>query len=169
MNARTLMTLVPVMLMTACAGSPPAATQGTAEDEAAIRGLPEKYVAAFNANDAAGMAALADDSYQSVSPDGSLVTGKAGLQQMEEQGIKARRSANITATLSVTTDYLQWIGADAAAIGGAWSATGLPAGGPEKGSWMGVARKGADGQWRLTSTLAADYLPPPPPAAPAKE
>jgi ketosteroid isomerase-like protein len=161
-----------VILAVACA-APPAATQGTPEDEKAIRGVADKFVAAFNASDAAGMAALADESYQAVSSDGTMVKGKAGVQQAEEAGIKARQAANISMTLNVTTDYLMWNSAESATVGGAWSATGLPPGGPAKGSWLAVVRKATDGQWLMTSSLAADYVPPPPlppaaPSAPAK-
>jgi ketosteroid isomerase-like protein len=127
--------LISALLVAACAAASPAATQGTPEDDAVIRGIAGKYTSAFNAKDAAGIAALVDESYQSVSPDGTVVKGRAALQTMEGEQFKQMQAANASLGLSATTDLLQWIGADAAVIGGSWSATGA------KGSWMGVARK----------------------------
>jgi ketosteroid isomerase-like protein len=151
----------------ACSGAPEMAMQGTAEDEAALRGLADRYVTAFNANDAAGIAALVTDDYRAVAPDGTLTSGPAGVEQMESQGIQMRQKMNVNLTLRATTDFVQWVNADTATVGGSWTADGVPEGQPNRGSWLAVAHKSADGEWQMMSTLAADYLPPPAEAPPA--
>ena len=161
--------LAVVVTFAACSSAPSVATQGSAQDETAIRGLADKFAAAFNANNAAGIAAVVTDDYKSVSPDGAAVNGKAGVEKAESEGIQIRQKMNLSLTLTVSTDFLQWIDASNATIGGTWTVSGAPAGSPGKGSWMGVAHKSAGGEWLLSSSLAADYVAPPLPApAPAK-
>jgi ketosteroid isomerase-like protein len=161
--------LFAVVTFAACSSAPSVATQGSAQDETAIRGLADKFVAAFNANNAAGIAAIVTDDYRSVAADGTAINGKAGVEKSESEAVQLRQKMNLNLTLSVSTDFLQWIDASNATIGGTWSITGAPGGSPNKGSWMGVAHKSAGGEWLLSSSLAADYVAPPLPApAPAK-
>jgi len=171
MKSRTILLFVGLataFTTVACGGAPDMAMQGTAEDEAAIRGLPDRYVAAYNAGDAAGIAALAADDYQAVAPDGTLVSGKAGVERMTAAEMQMNRKMNVTVTLSVSMDFLHWLDAENATIGGSWTVTGVPAGQPDRGSWLAVVHKSPDGQWLLTSDLAAPFLQPPPAeAAPA--
>lgn len=137
------------------------ATMGTAEDEAAIRAIATGYASAYSARDAAGLAALATEDYEAVSPEGTRISGRAAFQASLAEEM-AMMPAELSITVSATTDFLRWIDATHAVAGGTWSSTGMPAGmGPERGSWMIVARKDADGTWRAMSGSSAAYMPPP--------
>lgn len=151
------------VLFSACAApAPPSpAATGTADDEAALRGLGDRYVAAFNAGDVAGLTGLVADDYECVLPDGTHITGRAAFQQMFEKDVAARQEAGLTLALSATTAMLKWIDSTNAVIGGTWTITGVPAGAPTSGSWMSVTSKGTDSQWRIRSSLAADLMPQP--------
>jgi len=170
MRVRTVLYLAGlavVVTTAACTGASNVATQGSAEDETAIRGLADKFVSAFNANDAPGIAAIVTDDYRSVAADGTAINGKAGVEKAEGEGMQMRQKMNLSLTLSASTGFLQWIDASNATIGGTWSTSGAPDGTPNKGSWIGVAHKAAGGEWLLSSSLAADYVAPPPAAAPS--
>lgn len=159
---------VALAAMAACAGAEPAATTGTAEDEAAIRAQVTAYAAAYTAKDAAALAAFATEDYQAVNADGSKTSGRAAVQASVAAEM-AMMPAEVSMTVSATTDYLTWMSATHAVAGGTWSATGAPAGsGPDRGAWMSVFRKDADGTWRMSHGMSAPYVPMPamPPAAP---
>jgi uncharacterized protein (TIGR02246 family) len=151
-----------LVLTIACAGSPEMAMQGTAEDEAAIRALPDRYETAYNANDAAGIAALAYDGYQAVMPDGTLVSGKSGVEKMVGMDMQMNEKMAPEATLDVSLDFLNWLDAGNATIGGTWTMNGAPPEAPGSGSWLAVVHKTENGEWLLASDLAAPNLPPPP-------
>lgn len=165
MTARTALVLAgfAVAVTTVACGGGNMAMQGTAEDEAAIRGLPDRYVAAYNAKDATGIAALAADDYQAVAPDGTAINGKAGVEQMLSAEMQMNQKMNIDVTLGASMDFLHWLSAESAAVGGSWTVTGVPEGQPNRGSWLAVVHKSPDGQWLLTSDLAAPHLEPPAP------
>jgi uncharacterized protein (TIGR02246 family) len=146
----------------ACGGtSTTTMMQGTAADEAAIRSLPDRYVSAYNARDAAGIAAIMADNYQAVAPDGTIVQGKTGVQKMVGMEMQMNEKMKLDVTLSVTTDFVHWLGADSATIGGTWTATGVPAGQPGKGAWLAVTHKSPDGQWLVTSDLSTPFMESP--------
>lgn len=158
--------VVVAVLLAACAGAEPAATTGTPEDEAAIRAQVTAYASAYSAKDAAALAAIATEDYVAVSADGSRISGRAAVQQMVAAEM-AMMPADVSITVSATTDYLHWMSATHAVAGGTWSTTGAPAGsGPDRGSWISVFRKDADGQWRMSHGMSAPYMPPPPAPAP---
>lgn len=150
-----------LLLAAGCAGMEAPATAGSAEDEAAIRAAVTAYASAYTARDAAALAAIATEDYESVGPDGARVDGRAGLQALVAAEM-AMMPADLAITVTATTDYLRWLSADAAVAGGTWSSTGAPAGmGPERGAWMSVFRRDADGQWRMSHGMSAPYMPPP--------
>ncbi len=157
---------VAVVGVASCAGMNAPATAGSAEDEAAIRAQVTAYANAYTARDAAAVAAIATEDYESVGPDGSRVSGRAAVQDMLAAEM-AMMPADMPMTVTATTDYLRWLSADAAVAGGTWSSTGAPAGmGPDRGAWMSVFRRDSDGQWRMSHGMSAPYMPPPPaPAA----
>ncbi len=168
MNGRLqwLAGVVVTVALAACAGAEPAATTGTPEDEAAIRAAVTTYANAYSAKDAAALAAVATEDYEAVNLDGTRISGRGGLQQLVAAEM-AMMPPEVSITVTATTDYLRWLGADAAVAGGSWSSTGAPAGvGPERGAWMSVFRKDADGQWRMSHGMSAPYMPPPPAPAP---
>jgi uncharacterized protein (TIGR02246 family) len=137
------------------------ATQGTPQDEEALQGLGGRFTTAWNANDASALGQLVTEDFQEIRPDGTSVTGRAAFEQAEAAGMKERQAMKLTMTLATTRGYLRWINAEHAVLAGTWTATGAPPGSPGKGSWIVVARKDPDGQWRIANSLAADYMPPP--------
>lgn len=164
---RSLVGSAALVLVTACSGMGAPATAGSAEDEAAIRAQVTAYANAYTAKDAAALAAIATEDYESVGPDGSRTSGRAALQEVVAAEM-AMMPAELTITVSATTDYLRWLSADAAVAGGTWSSTGAPAGmGPDRGAWMSVFRRDADGQWRMSHGMSVPYMPPPAAPAPA--
>jgi ketosteroid isomerase-like protein len=161
MRNRFLLAVLTLVTVTACSAPPAPATQGTPDDEVAIRGLAGKYAEAFNANDAAALGRLVSEDFECVLPDGTHIRGRAAQQQLEEKGVKDRHAAGLKLTLDAPTSYVKWMGATHAVSGGPWTMTGAgPA--PAKGSWIAVVRKSAEGQWQITNSLVADYVAPPP-------
>jgi uncharacterized protein (TIGR02246 family) len=156
--------LAAIAMSAAACASPPPATEGTPDDEVAIRGLAGKYSAAFNANDAAAMAQLVSEDFENISADGAHTKGRAAFQKMEEQGIADRQGAGLKLTLAATTGYVRWIDAGHAVAGGTYTMAGLPPGAPDKGSWIIVVNKGADGRWVMTNSLVSEFVAPPAPA-----
>lgn len=165
-HVRAAVGTLAVVALASCAGMEAPAATGSAEDEAAIRAQVTAYANAYTAKDAAALAAVATEDYESVGADGSRMSGRAALQEMVAAEM-AMMPAEMTITVTATTDFLRWLSADAAVAGGTWSSTGAPAGmGPERGAWMSVFVRDSDGQWRMSNGMSAPYMPPPaPPAA----
>jgi uncharacterized protein (TIGR02246 family) len=160
--------MVAALLVSACAAAPPPATQGTADDEVAIRGMAAKYAASFNANDVAALAQMVTDDFESVAADGMHTKGRAAFQEAEDKSTKDRQAAGLNLTLSTSNGYLNWIDPTHAVIGGTYAMAGLPPGAPDKGAWIVVVEKAANGQWLMANSLVAESMPPPPPPPPAK-
>ena len=156
-----LLCLIVAGTTAACAGTPPMAMQGSPEDEAAIRGLAEKYMAAYNAGDAAALAALAAPDYDAVAPDGTRVTGPAAVERAQNAQMQQSASMNVHPTLSGTPTFVHWINADNAFMAGTFTVAGVPEGQPNKGAWLVTVKRGTDGQWQMTSELAANDMEPP--------
>jgi len=159
MSSRLSLAVLALVTAAACAPPPPP-TQGTPDDEVAIRGLSGKYTDAFNANDVAGMARLVSEDFECVTADGTHLRGRAAFQQMEANSAKDRQAAGLKLTLAAPASYVKWMSATHAVSGGPWTMTGLPA--PATGSWMAVLRKSPEGQWQITNSLVADFVAPPP-------
>ncbi len=158
---------VAALAIAACAPAPPP-MKGTADDEVALRGMAGRYSAAFNANDAAALQQDTSDDFESIGPDGVHTKGRAAAQQMDEAGMKERQAAGLKLTLTATTGYVTWIDATHAVVAGTYTMAGLPPGASDKGAWMLVAKKGADGKWKSTNSLVSELPAPPPPPPPAK-
>lgn len=164
---RALLGMTGLVVLSACAAPAPPA-QGSAEDEAAIRASVAAYAGAYGSRDAAALAAQVTEDYEATNPDGSRVNGRAAVQEMVAAEM-AQMPAEVSMSVSATVDYLRWLSADAAVAGGSWTATGMPAGaGPDRGSWMSVYRRDADGQWRMSHGMSTPYMPPPAAPAPAQ-
>lgn len=159
MNRRLAAALFALVAAAAC-GSPAPPTQGTPDDEVAIRGLTSKYADAFNANDIPGLARLVAEDFECMVADGTHIKGRAAFQQFEANGARDRQAAGLKLTLEAPTTYVKWLTATHAVSGGPWSMSGLPA--PARGSWIAVLKKSAEGQWQITNSLVADFVPPPP-------
>ena len=161
--------LAGVLAMAACARAQMPAATGSAEDEAAIRANGPKFAEAWNKGDVAAITAMLADNYQGVDPDGALIEGKAASEAREKEA--ATQRAGLGLKLSIQTSYIHWVNANNASIGGTWTLAGLPPGaGADKGAWTALTQKSADGQWRIGTSLVAEYHPPAaPPAAPAPD
>lgn len=159
MRNRLCFAVLALVTAAACAPPPPP-TQGTPDDEVAIRGLAGKYTDAFNAGDIAGMARLVSEDFECITADGTHLRGRAAFQQLEANEATKRQAAGLKLTLAAPTSYVKWMSATHAVSGGPWTMTGLPA--PATGSWMAVLRKSPEGQWQITNSLVADFVPPPP-------
>jgi len=166
MNKPVGILVVLLFVAAACAPAPPP-VQGTPDDEVVIRGLASKYSASFNTGDAAALAQMVTEDFENIAADGTHTKGRAAFQQMEETGIKGRKDAGLNLTLNASTGYVKWISATHAVGGGTFSMTGLPPGAADKGAWIVVFKKSADGKWLMANSLVAEYMaPPPPPPAP---
>lgn len=160
--------LAGVLTMAACARAQMPAATGTPEDEAAIRANGAKFAEAWNKGDVAAISAMIADNYHAVEPDGKMIEGKAANEAFEKESASQR--AGLGLTLSIQTSYIHWVNANNASVGGTWTLSGLPPGaGADKGAWMTLTQKGADGQWRIGTALVAEYHPPPAPPAPAPD
>ena len=159
--------LVALLVVSACAPAPaPAPTTGTNDDEVAIRGLASKYTEAWNKGDLATMAAMVTDDFDAVTPDGTVIKGKAANEALEKKALAERQGLPLV--LTATTSYVNFGSANSASAGGPWTLAGLPPGaGAGKGAWTVFVKKGGDGQWRIASSLVADFVPPAAPAPPA--
>jgi uncharacterized protein (TIGR02246 family) len=162
--ARVMIGAAGLVALAACAETEAPAMSGTPEDEAAIRAQVTAYANAYSTKDAAALAAITTEDYESVGPDGSRMSGRAAVQEMVAAEM-AMMPADMAISVTATTDYLRWLSADAAVAGGTWSSTGAPAGmGPDRGAWMSVFVRDTDGQWRMSNGMSAPYMPPPPAA-----
>lgn len=154
-TAKTLVAALAVLAVYACA-PPPAttemATAGTPADEQAIRDLFERVEAAWNAKDGAGMLATMAEDVQFISAEGEHIVGRAAYEEMMTREFAMERPEGMS--LSIEVGYIQWHGADVAAVGGTWSVSGLPEGVPSTGAWMNVVTL-HDGQWLGTNSLVA--------------
>ena len=160
-SATGLVALAFAVAIAACAPppAPPAPTAGTPADEQAIRAMIDRVETAWNAKDTAAMVATVTDDYQGIAPDGRHTQGKAAYEANTKMEFEGARPEGMM--LGIETGYVQWHSADAAAVGGTWTVSGLPAGTPgEKGSWMVVVRRSGD-QWLMSNGLVATFMAPP--------
>lgn len=148
--------LLAIALFTACAAPAGEPATGTAEDEAALRALGDAYATAWNARDAAAIAAMIGSEYHEITPDGRHLTSAADAQ------------ANLTAelgqmpagvTMTLTTEFTRFIGANHAYSGGTWTTSGMPPGMPTRGSWLVVNVKDSTG-WKMLSGLGSTDITP---------
>jgi uncharacterized protein (TIGR02246 family) len=154
--------LLALALVTAACSStsaPPAPAAPTDADRAAVRDLTTAYQTAWNAKDAAAVAALVSDGYQAVFPDGTHVQGRAAFQ--EREAAEFAQLAGLTPSLTITQVYAEWIDATHAVTGGTWRISGGVPGIPDSGAYMTHTVKGTDGNWRLSNGLVASLVPPP--------
>ena len=165
------MLAVAAMAVAACSTGGGAPAMETAADSAGVRELATKYQTAWNTSDAALMASLATDDYHAAEPDGSVINGRAAfdsVMKVEFEGRKAMPATTPPMTMELTPVKTVFTTATSAVSTGLWALKGMPAGaGPEKGSYLVVSVKGADGTWRMKNALGAAYVAPPavPPAA----
>jgi uncharacterized protein (TIGR02246 family) len=139
----------------------PAAARETAADSTAIADLGTSFSTAWNAGDAAGLTQLVAEDYYGVEPDGSVVDGRNAYETMATADVTERAGSGMT--LAIDPRRTVFLNGTNAVSAGTWTLGGLPAGAPPvKGSYIVVATKGTEGTWLIKSSLAAEFVPPPP-------
>jgi uncharacterized protein (TIGR02246 family) len=134
----------------------PVPTEGSAADEAAIEAGVQSYVAAYNAKDAAAVAAHQTEDYNTITAAGVHIQGRAGYQAHIEEVLAVLPEGVM---LSLETGYIQWHSADLATVGGTYHLVGLPEGVSNSGSWM-VSMVRSDTGWLARNGLVAAFQPP---------
>jgi uncharacterized protein (TIGR02246 family) len=160
-TAKTLLAALAVLAVYACAPAPAPtemATAGTPADEQAIRDLMERVETAWNNRDVAAMVATVAEDWQGISPDGKHTVGRAAYQENMTADFAMERPEGMA--LSIDVGYIQWHGADVAAIGGTFSVSGVPEGAPRTGSWLSVVTRSGDA-WLSNNGLVATLMPEP--------
>jgi len=158
-TAKTLAAALAVLAVYACAPAPAPtemATAGTPADEQAIRDQMERIETAWNTKDAAAMAMTITDDWQGISPDGRHTVGRAAYEENLKTEFAMERPEGMA--LSIEVGYIQWHGADVAAVGGTYSVSGLPEGTPNTGAWLSVMVR-SGGQWLGSNGLVAQFVP----------
>jgi uncharacterized protein (TIGR02246 family) len=150
-----------IVLMCACTSTTPTATT---TDTAPIADLRNKYIAAYNAGDAAAVAALFAEDAITMPDHHASVEGRAAI----ENYLKEMFAQN-TFALAVTPGETEIVG-DIAHEHGAFSITVTPkAGGSamtETGKYLVIMKRGSNGAWLIHHDMDNSNVPPSPPPAP---
>lgn len=154
MRLRPAFLSLAVLLVAACATNGGGTATGSAEDEVAIRAMADEWAAKYNARDAAGIAAMMASNYHEVTPTGEHLSTVADAQAMIERDF-AQMPPNVT--VGLTTEYVEFLGADAAFAGGTYTSAGMPEGMPTRGSWLVVFSRDTTG-WKMASGLGSADL-----------
>ena len=132
----------------------------TAADSAAVRTIGDAYEIAWAAGDASALGQLVTENYYGVEPDGTILNGRAAFEGYEKASADSRKGS--TMALDIAPGNITFVNSSTASSSGTWTLKGAPPGsGPDKGSYLAISVKGADGKWRMQSALAAAYVPPP--------
>lgn len=153
-----------IVLAAACGGSSQVATPG---DTAPIDDVRNRFVAAYNAGDAAGIAALYADDAISMPDHHTALEGKAAIESYMRD-MFAQYQTNMTLTPGETE-----VVGDIAHEHGTFSVTVTPkAGGAamsDTGKYFVILKRGSDGTWLVHHDIDnTNVRPPAPPEAPAK-
>jgi len=161
----SMASIVCLLLFAASCGSN--APQTAAPDPKPINDLRDRYLMAFNAGDAAGVAALYTDDGITLPEFHPPVQGKAAIQQYLQDMF-----SQATERLTLTSPDVK-INGNVAYETGSYSGTILPKAAGAKpmtdnGKYLVVLLKQMDGSWKLYSDIANTNAPMQP-AAPAKK
>lgn len=117
-----------------------------ADDEQAIRDALDQFVASMNAGDAALVAALYTEDAIMLPPDGTRIEGRAKVQEVLQSIVDAKTAYSHIDLIDVGVNGdLAW---NAGTYGAQFVAeNGEPA--TEKGTYVAVWRREADGAWRI--------------------
>ena len=161
LRLRVLPLLFSIVIGTACTSSTP---QTTTTDTAPIDDIRNRYVAAYNAGDAAGAAALFAEDAVSMPDHAPALMGRAAIENSMKQ-MFAQNTVNLTVTPGETE-----ITGDIAHEHGTFSITVTPkAGGnamSETGKYLVVLKRGSDGTWLVHHDIDNTNAPPSPQPAP---
>jgi len=124
----------------------------------AISDVRTKYMEAYNRGDAASVVAFFTEDAKLLPPDTTMVSGKQGIQ-----AFYAPVGAGVSSGLTLESMELQH-GGDLAYDMGTYSVKIQPAGGQlmeEKGKYVAILRRQADGSWKLTTSIWNHNMPMP--------
>ena len=148
----------------ACGGSSTPATPGDTTPVAEVR---NKYVAAFNAGDAAGVAALFAEDAVSLPAHHAALEGRAAIESYMRDTF-----AQYTTNITVTPGETEVVG-DIGHEHGAFTITMTPKTGgnamTDTGKYLVVLKRGSDGRWLLHHDIDNTTAPPPTPASQASK
>ncbi|MGQ0736350.1 MAG: YybH family protein [Acidobacteriota bacterium] len=122
----------------------PAAAQGRAADEAAVRARITVGVEAINRRDAAGWAALFTPDADVIVLDGPRAEGRAAIQALAAKNWAAAPNERAT----ITPTAIRFLGSDIAIVNTTARFTGGAAPGEDRGTW--VLQRQA-GTWLITA------------------
>lgn len=138
-----------VALVAGC--TPAAPATGSAADEQAVRDIATAYAAAWDKGDAPAIAAMVTEDYHGFDIMGSYFADRAAFEKATAEQLTARPAGQ---TITITTSYVRFLGANAAAAGGTWTIAG-PAGPlPSAGVWTATDVK-VDGKWLVATNHPA--------------
>jgi len=129
--------------------------QAAAEAAAAIAAANEAWEEAYNAGDAAGVAAVYAEDATVMAPNMDPVTGREAIQALMQAGFDA--APGFTNTLETTS--LEVAG-DMAIEVGRYVATDPDGGHVDHGPYMAAWKK-ADGEWKLAADIWNSGMPAP--------
>ena len=154
--------LAAIVSAAACGGSSTPATPG---DTAPIAEVRDKYVAAFNAGDAAGVAALFAEDAVSMPDHHVALAGRAAIESYMRDTF-----AQYTTNITVTPGETEVMG-DIAHEHGSFTTTITPkAGGSamtDTGKYLVILKRGSDGQWLIHHDIDNTNVAPPMPSSQA--
>jgi uncharacterized protein (TIGR02246 family) len=144
-----------ILLTAACGGSGTGAAPG---DTAPIDEIRNKYVAAYNAGDAAGVAAVFADDAISMPDHHAPLEGKAAIESYLRDLF-----GQYSFMIAVTPGETEVLG-DVAHEHGTFSITMTPkAGGPaltDNGKYLVILKRGSDGRWLVHHDIDNTNVPP---------
>ena len=150
-----------MLFAVACGGSSTTATPG---DTAPIDEIRNKYIAAFNAGDAAGVAAVFAEDAVSMPDHHAAVEGKAAIESYMRETF-----AQFTPNITVTPGETEVMG-DIAHEHGTFTTTMTPkAGGnamTDTGKYLVILKRGSDGRWLVHHDIDNTNAPPTAPTDP---
>ena len=160
MKFLTCLAVLSLLAANACVPPPPAeeVVDTTAEDRAALNGMIEPYVAAYNAADVESVLAFYDEQVVRMPPNAPSTVGHAGLRLALEETF-----ALGTPEISILQDELI-VSGEIAFGRGNYTVTITPEDGDPtvlNGKYLNVSRKLPDGSWKIARAMfnSNDPLP----------
>ena len=162
---RLMVTLIAVLLLTACAPAEQPKTADPEADKAAINKVREDFMAAFNANDAAKVGDIYAETAVMMDAGQPTIQGRAAIVEHNKMFFDMNMvKISLTPRATMTSG-------DLAFDEGTYMIEITPKAGGQaataEGRYLVVLQRGADG-WKVIEDIGNSAAPPPPPPAPAK-